>query len=1624
MKHIITIFSFLFSFIAFAQDVNMQTATVNQCGGVFRDSGDEFANYGDNENFILTICPENAGQKVQLDFTFFSTQLNVDIMSVFDGDDTTAPPFGDFSGAGVVNSPGMVEASAGNASGCITIQFVSDGSASLDGWEANISCRTPCQDITAQLDATTPAVDANGEVLICAGGDVTFEGSGVFSVDGTGATYDWDFGNSTTATGQTVTATYDSPGIYVVDLVITDTNPMGCSSTNSISQVVRVSPEIDFTGTQAADTEICFGESTTITGVATIPQFEDCAPEIFDQTWLEDTPTTGQATSYTSTITVDCYGPGQLLTEVTQITDFCAVLEHSFMGDLTIILEAPNGAQVVFLEYGDGTDPGDDLGIPDQADNGNPGTGLEYCFSPTATQTLDDASVVGTAIPAGTYAPLASSSFDNILGTPLNGDWTFIIIDSWAADDGTLFSWNLNFDPSLVPPSNTIVSESWDADPTITNTTGNVITVEPGASGEFCYTYRAIDDFGCEYTEEVCINVTPEIVTEAPDNLFICDNGIPPYIFDLESNTDVVLASAANATDLVVTYHNSQADADADTGAITGLNNYSGTDGEIIYIRVEYENSGCYEVLQFTLNISGQPIINAVPDLELCDDASNDGSEEFDLSSQTAGILGAQAATDFNVTYHLSSVDAIAGMNALPDLYTNMNNPEPIYVRIESAGDSNCFNAPAAAEFNLIVNPSVTPVFDAIAPICEGEALAPLPTTSNNGVTGTWSPSLDNTTTTIYTFTPDGGQDCALETTLEIIVNPLVTPEFNAVDPICSGDTLAPLPTISNNGVTGVWSPAIDNTATTVYTFTPDAGQNCTLPTTLEIVVNPVLSPIFDAVNPICSGDSLSPLPTTSNNGVSGSWSPALNNTTTTVYTFTPDATQVCALETTLQIVVNPLITPEFDPVTPICLGDTLNPLPTISNNGIAGSWSPAIDDTVTTVYTFTPDGGQDCVLTTTMEIIVNPLPSLVVPTVLEVCDDGTPDGLTSIDLSLKNGEISGNNPNYSVSYYLTQADADAEVNPLPIPYTNTSNCQTIFARVEDINTGCYDTTTLELCVEQAPVANTPQPLRYCDPDNDGFGIFDLTDADNAITGGAPGLTVTYHETFANADNNVDAIDTSVPYNNIVADNGNSDPPIIIYARVESATIATDCATIVELELIVEPSPQIVEPTPLEECDDASADGFAIFDLTTKAPEVLGGLDPMQYTVSYYESEENAEMDNNPIANPNAYTNTMEDSQMVWIRVEDINTVEGCYKVTSLMLIVNPLPVLVQPMPLELCDVDNPGDEQEPFTLEDANAEILDGQNGITLTYYETQMDADNATNPIASPYQNISTAQTIYIRGENDITGCHSTVTLTLRVNPLPSPEQNPEPIAVCDDDNDGFAEFNLTLRTVEITNGESDVVITYHETQEDADMGDNALSSPYTNIVANSQMIYVRSESTLTGCYRLTQSTLELIVVPSPEVPTDIEPIIMCDDGPDGITQFDLTERDADILGSQNPADVELTYHVTSEDAETGDNPIINVGNYTNVSNPQTVYVRFVQPDDDVLTTRASSSYGWSCRQRRYSRRHWSLCDDLGESPGDEMTVFRPYGKGPRDNGRQCQLVGRHITRPMPMHRHRRAR
>jgi len=286
------------------------------------------------------------------------------------------------------------------------------------------------------------------------------------------------------------------------------------------------------------------------------------------------------------------------------------------------------------------------------------------------------------------------------------------------------------------------------------------------------------------------------------------------------------------------------------------------------------------------------------------------------------------------------------------------------------------------ATMTITVNPNVTPTFTQVAAICSGATLSALPTTSNNAITGTWSPAISNTATTTYTFTPTTGV-CANTATMTITVNPNVTPTFTQVAAICSGATLAALPLTSDNSITGTWSPAISNTATTTYTFTPTAGL-CATTATMTITVNPNVTPTFTQVAAICSGATLAALPTTSNNTITGTWSPTISNTTTITYTFTPTTGQ-CATTATMTITVNPNVTPTFTQVAVICSGSTLSALPTTSNNAITGTWSPVLNNTVTTTYTFTPTAGL-CATTATMTITVNPREITTFTQVAAVC--------------------------------------------------------------------------------------------------------------------------------------------------------------------------------------------------------------------------------------------------------------------------------------------------------------------------------------------------------------------------------------------------------------------------------------------------------------------------------------------------------------------------------------------------------------------------------------------------------------------------------------------------------------
>ena len=267
------------------------------------------------------------------------------------------------------------------------------------------------------------------------------------------------------------------------------------------------------------------------------------------------------------------------------------------------------------------------------------------------------------------------------------------------------------------------------------------------------------------------------------------------------------------------------------------------------------------------------------------------GSQEIENSCSSTNVVNRTITA--NIPNSISSGTAYR----VRVVYTSSSSSTPLLI-----GSIN-------ADKITIASSKLNPAFTLPTSICSGTALT-LPSVSTNGVSGTWSPSFNNTvttnTTTNYIFTPTTGF-CANSATKTITVNANVTPTFNAVEAICSGNTLNALPTQSTNNVTGNWYPVLNNTATTTYTFTPIPGV-CALTKTMTIVVNPRIAPLFEIFPAICSGDNVSQFPQTSTNGIVGSWYPSVNNVETTTYTFTPN-NDYCASTTTGTMVVNPIVT-------------------------------------------------------------------------------------------------------------------------------------------------------------------------------------------------------------------------------------------------------------------------------------------------------------------------------------------------------------------------------------------------------------------------------------------------------------------------------------------------------------------------------------------------------------------------------------------------------------------------------------------------------------------------------------------------------------------------------------------
>lgn len=490
--------------------------TVNTCSGTLYDSGGASGDYSSSETSTITICSDN-GAPVELSFTTFDTESGYDDLTIYDGPNTGSPTII------VADGTELLGQTIVSSSNCMTLTFSSDGSVTDPGFAADISCFAPCQNFDVDIVNTVPALTDVDSVWIdiCQGTEVTFTADGSFPNSGTGYTqnnanteFSWnitngDINENFVGDGLTnLTYEFVDGGGYFITLTAIDDN--GCDNQNFEQMRVRVSMTPSFDGTNLSPLVVCQGQDVNLNGQGFVTPVTWSIPiptEVAGTTFLPD----GSGAEYTTSINHSVFNPGQTLNNASDLIAICANLEHSYMGDLDIWIECPSGEIAYLFEQACG---GGYFGEALDDEGLDPGVGYDYCWTMGASTTMpDDCPSSGSSLPSGDYLPI--DDFSNLVGCDLNGDWTIHVLDNIGIDNGYIFSWQLIFNPSIIPDDLWTFTNNyddansyWSGEFIATDVNGNAIS-NPTTEGMVDYTFTAVDDFGCAYDTTLNVTVLP-----------------------------------------------------------------------------------------------------------------------------------------------------------------------------------------------------------------------------------------------------------------------------------------------------------------------------------------------------------------------------------------------------------------------------------------------------------------------------------------------------------------------------------------------------------------------------------------------------------------------------------------------------------------------------------------------------------------------------------------------------------------------------------------------------------------------------------------------------------------------------------------------------------------------------------------------------------------------------------------------------------------------------------------------------------------------------------------------------------------------------------------------------------
>lgn len=225
-------------------------------------------------------------------------------------------------------------------------------------------------------------------------------------------------------------------------------------------------------------------------------------------------------------------------------------------------------------------------------------------------------------------------------------------------------------------------------------------------------------------------------------------------------------------------------------------------------------------------------------------------------------------------------------------------------------------------------------------------------------------------------------------------------------------------------------------------------------------------------------------------------------------------------------------------------------------------------------------DGQRKKVTATIYEI-----PDIIKEVTLYNCDaDDTPnDGYTDFNLEEANDLINKGDLTLTISYYMTEQDAQDDLNRIDPPVFNNFDGDLVFARAVNLD-NCYDIAKVNLVVSVTNPFEYVATLEACDIDgsNDGFFTFDLLEASVLIIDalGDPDVTIKYYENQEDAALKIneilpqDAYMNKIPYEEF------------LFARIESS-VNGECISVGEyVQLKVNLLPEFEVPTEAVYCQN------------------------------------------------------------------------------------------------------------------------------------------------------------------------------------------------------------------------------------------------------------------------------------------------------------------------------------------------------------------------------------------------------------------------------------------------------